>query len=737
VTKKAYDFAGWVTKNDIRCSDGVTIKHDAFKDNDGQKVPLVWNHDYNSPSNVLGHVILENHAIGVYGYGFFNNTEEAINANKMVKHGDISAMSIGARKLKRSGSNIIHGSIYEVSLVLSGANPGAMIDSVMTHSEGEEEEKGIVYTGNLIHSSDDVIIKDKKGDDDLETPEEKALREAKELILKHSKETPEEKALREAKELLLKHSSETAEEKALREAKELLLKHSGDKTIGDIVDTMNEEQKGALYALLGMVAESEDPNAQDPNTNTGADILKQNVFNKGSKEQDTLLHSMNEALKLAMDNKASSLKDVMANYKGAGAAGEELTLTHGINSIEMLFPEAAQSTNGNIPILYKDPNTGYKMILNAVTKSPFSKVRTLVADLTEDEARAKGYVKGSMKKEEFFSLIKRTTGPTTVYKKQKLDRDDIIDITDFDVVAFMNIEMRMMLEEEIARALLVGDGRDIADEAKINEQNIRPIISDNEFFTIHKSYASAAVFVDAVILAMSEYRGSGQPDMYIDPSLLASVKLLKGTDGRYLFGDIPSTAAIAARLGLGQIVPTSFMVGLGAIIVNLRDYTLGATKGGQITNFDDFDIDFNQYKYLIETRLSGSLTMPKSAIHFTLTTAATGANDTVGGMTYGTRQADKYEVSSLQITAPVGAAGAGPVSVTLNGAATSITVANNDTAIQVATKIRNATYAGWTTGGAGDTVTFTATKAGVITDATYSAGATGATGTMATTHQGY
>lgn len=606
MTKRAYDFAGWVTKNDIRCSDGVTIKHDAFKDNNGQKVPLVWNHDYNSPNNVLGHVVLENQPTGVYGYGYFNDTEEAINANKLVKHGDISSMSIGARKLKRSGSNIIHGSIYEVSLVLSGANPGAMIESVMTHSGDGEEEKGIVYTGNLIHSSDDIIAKDEKGDDDLqETAEEKAAREAKEAIEK------------------LKHSS-------------------GDKTIGDIIDTMSEEQKGAVYALLGMVAESEDDVAN--NNDKGADeVVKQNVFSKGTdgKEQDTLRHSVNEALKQAMDNKASSLKDVMSNYKGAGAAGEELTLTHGINSIEMLFPEAAQSTNGNIPILYKDPNTGYKQILNAVTKSPFSKVRTLVADLTEDEARAKGYVKGSMKKEEFFSLIKRTTGPTTVYKKQKLDRDDIIDITDFDVVAFMNVEMRMMLEEEIARAILVGDGRDIADEAKINEQNIRPIISDNEFFTIHKSYASAAVFVDAVIKAMSEYRGSGQPDMYIDPTLLADVKLLKGTDGRYLFGDIPSNAAIAARLGLGTILPTSFMVGKGALIVNLRDYTLGASKGGQITNFDDFDIDFNQYKYLIETRLSGSLTMPKSAIHFALTTAATGATDAAGGMTYGDREADK------------------------------------------------------------------------------------------------
>jgi HK97 family phage major capsid protein len=329
-----------------------------------------------------------------------------------------------------------------------------------------------------------------------------------------------------------------------------------------------------------------------------------------------------------------SLKDYLAQQ-------EDETLTHGINSIEMLFPEAAQSTNGNVPILYKDPNTAYVRILGGVTKSPFSRVKTTIADLTEDEARAKGYIKGNMKKEEYFSLIKRQTGPTTVYKKQKLDRDDIIDITDFDVVSFMNSEMRIMIEEEIARAVLVGDGRDFSAEDKINEQNIRPIISDHEFFTVHKSYTGPDAFIEAVIKAMAEYRGSGLPDMYIDPVVLADIKLLKGTDGRFLFGDIPSNAAIANRLGLGEIVPTTFMSGKGALIVNLRDYTLGAAKGGQLTSFDDFDIDFNQYKYLIETRLSGALTMPKSAIHLKQGTAGVGANDAAGGVTFGERQADK------------------------------------------------------------------------------------------------
>ena len=568
--------------------DGVTIKHDAFKDNDGHKVPLVWNHDYNTPTNVLGHMLLKNEPTGVYGYGFFNETEEAIHAKDLVKHGDISSMSIGARKIKKVANDVVHGMIYEVSLVLAGANPGAMIESVMSHSgDSSDEQRARIWTGNLIHSYDDILEHEDKGG-----------------------------------------TTKVAEE--VKETKT-------DKTIGEVIEAMTDEQKDAVYALVGMVAE-EDDNSDDEGDD---EEMKQNVFSKDNDgaAESTLKHGVNEALKHAMVNKASSLKDVLATYKSGGEGSE--TLTHGINSLEMLFPEAANPTNGNVPILYKDPNTAYKQILNGANKSPFSKVRTLVADLTESEARAKGYIKGTMKKEQYFSLIKRATGPATIYKKQKLDRDDIIDITDFDVVAFMNVEMRMMLEEEIARAMLVGDGRAVDAEDKINEENIRPIISDNEFFTIHKAFASAAVFLEAVIKGMAEYRGSGQPSMYIDPTLLADVKLLKGTDGRYLFGDVPSDSAMAARLGMSAIVPTSFMIGKGALVVNLRDYTIGSSKGGQITNFDDFDIDFNQYKYLIETRLSGSLTMPKSAIHFAQTTALAGASDAAGGMVYGDREEDK------------------------------------------------------------------------------------------------
>lgn len=595
-----YDFAGWVTKNDILCSDGVTIKHDAFRDNDGQRVPLVWNHDYNSPLNVLGHVVLEHRDKGVYGYGYFNDTDQAESAKSMVNHGDIQAMSIGARKLKRNGTNIIHGSIYEVSLVLAGANPGAMIETVMRHSDTDngDEEAGHIWTDNLIHSAEE--IKD------------------------------------------MQEKEETKKEETSVTKKNDELQHAEEMTIEEVMDTMTSVQKDAVYALLGLVAaETEDDEIEQSDQDTyqsegDEELMKHNVFSKveeGINVQQAK-ENYNEVLKHGLQTKANSLKDLLAE--------QDDTVTHGINSIEMLFPDAAQSTNGNVPILYKDTNTGYEDILSGVAKSPFSRVKTLVADLTEEEARAKGYIKGDMKKEEFFSLIKRTTSPTTIYKKQKLDRDDIIDITDFDVVAFMNVEMQMMLKEEIARALLVGDGRDFSAEDKINEANIRPIIGDNEFFTIQAAFAEADGFIEAVITAMADYRGSGRPNMYIDPTLLSAVKLLRANDGRFLFGEIPSDEGVANRLGLNKIVPTTFMSGKGAVIVNLRDYTLGATRGGQITNFDDFDIDFNQYKYLIETRLSGALTQPKSAIHLVEGAAAsTGATTEAAGMKYGGRQADK------------------------------------------------------------------------------------------------
>ena len=587
---KDYDFAGWVTKNDIVCADGVVIKHDAFKHNDGEKVPLVWNHDYNNPTNVLGHIILHNMDQGVYGYGFFNTTQEAMNAKEMVKHGDISSMSIGARRIKRNGNDVVHGKIYEVSLVLSGANPGAMIETVVKHSDdGEQEsEEGIIYTGNLIHSADDIIThEESEGDTKVAKEETKATEE----------------------------------------------------TIGDVVDTMNNKQKEALYALIGMAVEGTDAEESD-NTKEDENV-KHNVFNNDTQgnQEEVLVHSLNHALEFAKENQIT-LKEAMS-YMVENDEGD--TLQHGINSIEMLFPEA-QQIGGNEPQLIRNQHTAYQEILNGVKKSPFARVKSLWADLTEDEARAKGYITGNFKKEEFFSLITRETYPTTVYKKQKLDRDDIIDITDFNVVNFLNKEMRFMLEEEIARAILVGDGREVGDDDKINEDRIIPIIKDNEFFTVRKTYTDVTDLPEVVLKAKKEYRGSGSPAMYMDPALLIDLKLRKKENGEYLFGKVLSDAEIAAELGVSKIVETSWMEGKGAILVNLNDYQVGTNKGGQITNFDDFDIDFNQYKYLTETRLSGALVQPKSAFHFAPTGGhETGLTDKEARLKYGERMADRLE----------------------------------------------------------------------------------------------
>ena len=595
MSKRNYDFAGWVTKNDILCADGVVIKQDAFKHNSGEKVPLVWNHDYNNPTNVLGHMVLENRDKGVYGYGYFNDTQEALNAKEMVRHGDVSSMSIGARKIKRSGNNVIHGRIYEVSLVLSGANPGAMIETVVKHSDDGDSEEGIIYTGTLIHSADDVI----KHEDSEE-----------------SKEEGDEKV---------------ADDK----------KQESDKTIGDIVETMNEEQKEAMYALIGMAVEGNDEDSDDGEEQEEDDEeVKQNVFsgNQVSVNNDeVLIHSLNDALEFAKENKIT-LKESLEHMVDVE---QDDTLQHGINSIELLFPEARQ-IGGNEPQLYRNQHTAYQEILNGTKKSPFAKVKSLWADLTEDEARAKGYITGNFKKEEFFSLIKRETHPTTIYKKQKLDRDDIIDITDFNVVSFLNKEMRFMLEEEIARAILVGDGRDVSDEDKIDETRIVPIIKDNEFFTVRKTYTGVDDLPEVVLKSKKEYRGSGAPALYMDPALLIDLKLRKKDNGEYLFGKVLTDSEIAAELGVSKIVETTWMEDKGALLVNLQDYQVGTNKGGEITNFDDFDIDFNQYKYLTETRLSGALVQPKSAFHFAPSGAhATGLTKDEARLHFGDRMADR------------------------------------------------------------------------------------------------
>lgn len=578
-----YDFAGWVTKNDVLCSDGVTIRHGAFQENDDQVVPLVWNHDHNSPDNVVGQVRLENLEHGVYGYATFNDTESGRNSKTLVSDGTISHMSIAANKVKRSGDDVVHGNIYEVSLVLAAANPGALIETVMQHSDGEGDEI-IYYSQFLIHSAED-IPEEEKGDQKM-----------------------------------------------------------AEQTIGEVLDTLNPEQMTAVQALIGHVMEdqgSEDEEVEQSATKKPEDdedededkkkkdgnSMKHNAFDQNGQQGSLLSHAdLRDMIQTAAAGKLS-LKEVIAekaqsimHSQGAEGADQLLHVDHkyGITNIEKLFPEAHQITDR--PTWIRNVDTAYEEILNGTTKSPFSRIKTATADLTTEDARARGYIKATEKIEQFFEVMSRTTTPQTIYKKQKLDRDDIIDITDFDVVSWINEEMKFMLKEEIARAVLIGDGRKVSDPSKIQASNIRPIVSDDPFYTVQKTSAGAESFLEDVIKGMVDYRGSGAPTMFINKNLLVDVKLLKGSDGRFLFNDIPTNEAMAARFGVAKIVETSFITDKKAIIVNLRDYTIGSTKGGEITNFDDFDIDFNQYKYLIETRLSGALTLPKSALVFTVGT---------------------------------------------------------------------------------------------------------------------
>ena len=550
---KGYDFAGWVTKNDIRCADGVVIKHGAFKDNDQKQVPLVWNHNHSAPNNVLGHVLLHNMDGGVYGYGFFNDGSEAKDAKELISHGDINAMSIGANRIRKVGEDVVHGRIYEVSLVLSGANPGALIEDVIAHSE-DGTSTAVIYIGRLIHSAEDEVIS---------------------------------------------HADEEDE-----------------KTIGDVLDTLSDEQMDAVEALIANVLEDDDDEEdeieQTDIKHKGADHMKNNVFNsKNTNDQgDTLQHSELQAAVLADAPKLGSLKESM--------------LQHGITNIEILFPDA-QVVSG-APFLYKDKRTAGAEIVAACRKSPFSRVKTIIADLTAETARARGYIKGNEKLEQVFDILTRSTTPQTIYKKQKLDRDDLIDITEYSVVNFINMEMKMMLIEELGRAIMVGDGRAVNSPDKIKAANIRPIITDDNLYCIKKTVKTVGgvndvTIVESVIKGMGEFEGTGTPTMYCHPAMVADLRLLRADDGRFLFGDIPSKEAIATRLGVAAIVESTFFGTDEFVLVNLADYTIGATKGGEVTTFNDFDIDYNQEKYLIETRVSGALTIPKSAIYFSVVTA--------------------------------------------------------------------------------------------------------------------
>ena len=568
-----FDFSGWATRNNLKCSDGRVIMKDAFKDNNGQKVPLVWNHQHNEPFNILGHALLENREEGVYAYCTLNNTDSGRQAKLLVEHGDVSALSIYANQLRQQGPNVIHGAIREVSLVLAGANPGAFIDSIIKHGE-ESDEEAIIYTGEniaLSHSDENDSASMSHADD-----------------AKTEEKGDEKKAVAE---------NETK-------------KTDSEETVADVFNTLTEKQKTVVYAMIGQALED----AEGGESEEDDKEMKHNVFDQTETQENTLSHD--------------AMQTIISDAKRFGSMKESVLQhadTYGIQQIDWLFPDAR---NQNMPPeLIKRDTTWVQKVMSGVHHTPFSRIKSMFADITEDDARAKGYMKGKLKKEEVFSLLKRTTSPTTVYKKQKMDRDDIIDITDFDVVSWLKSEMRMMLDEELARAYLIGDGRLASSDDKINEQNIRPIMKDDELFTIQAEVAVsssataddvAKTFIRTAIKTRKDYKGSGNPVLFTTEDMLTDLLLLEDAIGHTLYDE----ASLARKLRVREIITVPVMEGvkgknggdLLGIIVNLQDYNVGADKGGAINMFDDFDIDYNQQKYLIETRCSGALTKPYSAI---------------------------------------------------------------------------------------------------------------------------
>ena len=570
-----YDFSGWATKNDLKCSDGRTIRRDAFKGNDGTTVPLVWNHQHNDPLNVLGHALLENRKEGVYAYCKFNDTPAGKNAKMLVEHGDISALSIYANRLQQDKGNVTHGVIREVSLVLSGANPGAFIDSVMKHGEYSDEE-AVIYTGE-------------------------------ELSLEHG------------------------------DKEDNMEENKNEKTIKDVVDSMTEEQRNVMYALIGQALEDvkhsdeeeveeveENKNEENKNEEGEENEMKHNVFDNQNESKNALTHADMEAI-LRDAKRIGSLKEAVLQHadnfgivKGPGAMGA---------GIEDLFPD--YKNMNNVPDFIKRDTGWVAQVMGAVHHTPFSRIKSMHADIREDAARALGYMKGNLKKEEVFSLLKRTTDPQTIYKKQKLHRDDVIDITNFDVVAWLKAEMRMMLEEEIARAILIGDGRLVDDDDKIQQQHIRSIYKDDDLYSVHKvmdhiadADDRAKAFIKQAVKARKDYKGSGEPTLFCSEDILIDMLLLEDANGRVIY---ESEQALARALRVKNIVTVPVMEGckrqvsgvnrdLLGIIVNLKDYNVGADKGGAVAMFEDFDIDYNAQKYLIETRCSGALVKPFSAI---------------------------------------------------------------------------------------------------------------------------
>lgn len=609
---KNYDFSGWATKADLLCSDGRVISKNAFEHCDGMKVPLVWNHQHNRPEEVLGHAILENRPEGVYAYGSFNDTESGQHAKLCVQHGDINQLSIYANKLKHLGNNVIHGVIREVSLVHAGANPGAFIDSVIMHGDDSYEE-GNIYTGEdfdyvapIIHADNEKKGEKEVADKTNNTKVENETEESIEDVLK----TFDEKQMKVLHILVGQAIADTKTEKEE-------VKHSDDEdfdeeeTIEDIYNKFTEKQKKAVHALVGMALEE-----KENDQNGGNEDMKHNVFDQETDMKDVLSHS--------------EMTAIIEDAKRCGSL-KEAVLAHGIEDIDILFPDAR--TMKAEPDFIKRNDDWVAKVLNGVHHSPFSRIKTVFADITAAQARAKGYQKGNLKIEEVFKLLKRVTNPTTVYKKQALDRDDVLDITDFNIFPWLKGEVRMMLNEELARAYLVGDGRDPVEEAndKIDEECIRPIWKMEDLFTVKVAVETAAdttnedkakAFIKACIKSRKEYKGSGNPDMFMSEDMLTDCLLIEDKNGRVIYDTV---AKLAATLRVREIIPVPIMEGLtrdvegvthelAAIYVNLKDYNVGTDKGGEINFFDDFDIDYNKHKYLMETRCSGTLVKPYSAV---------------------------------------------------------------------------------------------------------------------------
>ena len=590
--KKVYDFSGWATRCNVKCSDGRTIMKDAFVDNDKTTVPLVWQHNHTDADNVLGHALLENRAEGVYAYCSLNNTPEGKRAKELVQHGDICSLSIYANQLKQTGGNVIHGLIREVSLVLAGANPGARIMDVnIAHGDNADGDAYIFNASETLDIGTEV--------EDIEHSDNN--KEGENMPNKEEKE-----------EIKVEHADEG----------------NGEETLQDVFNTLTEKQKKVVYAMIGMALEDkENGNAQEDKE------MKHNAFDTSNEadNQTELMHS--EVLKAIEDAKKSgSMKDAF--------------ISHGITNVDTLFPEV-QAVNKTPELIARDTNW-VSVVMGGVKHTPFSRVKSTAANITADEARARGYIKGKQKISEVITALKRTTLPTTVYKLQKMDRDDVIDITDFDVVAWLKQEMRGMLDEELARAFLIGDGRDGSDDSKINEQNIRPILGDNSTYTVSRSLTRtsgetdsdfAKDFIKDVVKSRKEYKGSGNPILFTTEDLLTEMLLIEDKIGHRIY---KTEAELATALRVSKIVTVPVFEGhkrevagknyaLMGILVNLADYNVGADKGGAVNMFDDFDIDYNKYEYLIETRCSGALVKPYSAITFEEKLAEPSSSSETGG----------------------------------------------------------------------------------------------------------